>query len=59
MKASQQICIASVLTLTLAFSAFAGDMSTTFAGQIQTSVTTMDAATEIVLNLAQSVLALF
>ncbi len=72
MKALRQLCAASVLTLALALSAFAGEIQTprtspeqpTKQGEIQTGVTgqidTMRqaTATEIALSLLQSMLSL-
>lgn len=59
MKTLRQICAVSVLTIMLALSTFAGDMSTTVASPIQNGITTINPTTEVVLNLIQSVLALF
>jgi hypothetical protein len=55
MKTLQQLCIALVLTLMLALSAFAGDMTTGFAAPSPCA----EPAAEIALNLLQSVLSLF
>jgi hypothetical protein len=75
MKTIRQICATIVLITVLAFSAFAGEMSTgiatpppptqqgemstTVSGQMDTGITTTDTATEIALNLLPSLLALF
>lgn len=81
MKTLRQLCLASVVTFTLALPALAGEMQTTIAppqpaqsatsqGEIDTTIigqeetgsseaTATDSATELALNLLQSVLALF
>ena len=81
MKTLRQLCLASVVTFTLALPALAGEMQTTVAppqpaqsatsqGEIDTTITgqeelgsseatAADSATELTLNLLQSVLALF
>jgi hypothetical protein len=55
MKNLQQLCAALALTIMLALPAFAGEMSTTFAPPAPPT----NPATEIALNLLQSVLSLF
>jgi hypothetical protein len=66
MKRFKQLCVATVLTITLAFTTFAGEMDTmrvppppsqaTSAGEMGTMHTT--SALEIALSLIQSVLSL-
>jgi hypothetical protein len=70
MKTLRRLCAVFVLTLALALSAFAGDISTgvteppppsqaTSTGDISTGVTATDPATDIFLSLLQSLLSLF
>ena len=55
MRQLKQLCASCVLTLSLALSAFAGEMTTGFTAPLLST----DAATEVMLNLAQSILSLF
>ena len=62
MKNLRRLSVALVFTLALTIPTFAGEIETTVAGQIGTGsseATAVDSATEIALNLIQSVLSLF
>jgi hypothetical protein len=59
MRLPNKLCVACQLTLALALPAFAGDMSAGITGDVPAGGAALDPATEVLLSLLQSLLALF